>query len=337
MRWTEYMKDRVWFIIVNLLGLTCLAVFLKTAGNTWDTIVLLIAIWLMVLIAGLFISYQSRRKYLEGLLALTENLKERYLLSEVMEKPDRAEDAVFYRILKLSHKSMLEKVAETAQEQKEYKEYIEQWVHEAKAPVTAMKLLCENQNTEDKRSLLSELERMNHYIEQTLYFARSEHTEKDYLIRETVLSDVVHKALAENKQLLLRQQVQIRVEDSGLTAFTDEKWLVFMLSQLIQNAVKYRGDEPVIAFAAEQTTDTVLLSITDNGVGISANELPRIFEKGFTGTNGRQEKHSTGMGLYLCKKLCDRLGMGISAASAEGEGTTFSLIFYKNQSLLTVL
>ncbi|MBP3543683.1 MAG: sensor histidine kinase, partial [Lachnospiraceae bacterium] len=124
---------------------------------------------LMVLIAGLFISYQSRRKYLEGLLVLTENLKERYLLSEVMEKPDRAEDAVFYRILKLSHKSMLEKVAETAQEQKEYKEYIEQWVHEAKAPVTAMKLLCENQNTEDKRALLSELERMNHYIEQTLF------------------------------------------------------------------------------------------------------------------------------------------------------------------------
>lgn len=148
---------------------------------------------------------------------------------------------------------------------------------------------------------------------------------------------MVHKALAENKQLLLRQQVQIQVEDSGLTAFTDEKWLVFILSQLIQNAVKYRGDEPVIAFAAEQTTDTVLLTITDNGVGISANELPRIFEKGFTGTNGRQEKHSTGMGLYLCKKLCDRLGMGISAASAEGEGTTFSLIFYKNQSLLTVL
>lgn len=169
MRWTAYMRDRVWFIIVNLLGLICLAVFLKTAGNTWDTIVLLIAIWLMVLIAGLFISYQSRRKYLEGLLVLTENLKERYLLSEVMEKPDRAEDAVFYRILKLSHKSMLEKVAETAQEQKEYKEYIEQWVHEAKAPVTAMKLLCENQNTEDKRALLSELERMNHYIEQTLF------------------------------------------------------------------------------------------------------------------------------------------------------------------------
>ncbi|MBO5278665.1 MAG: sensor histidine kinase [Lachnospiraceae bacterium] len=340
MRITGYIKDRLCLIIVNLLGIVLLTLLLLAAGNTLDIICLIAAAWLLCLSVGIMAGYRVRKRYLSELLELSDKLEERYLLSEVMEKPDRSDDAVFYQLMKSSHKSMLEEIAKIRLEQKEYKEYkeyIEQWVHEAKAPVTALKLLCENQKSDDKRAFLTELERMNHYIEQTLYFARSEHTEKDYLIRELKLMDMVHQALAENKQLLLKQKVQIKLEESGLTAYTDEKWLVFILNQLIQNAVKYRSNMPVLAFRTEQTENTVILTIADNGIGISKNELPRIFEKGFTGTNGRMEKHSTGMGLYLCRKLCDRLGVGILASSEEGKGTSFSLIFYKNQSLLTVL
>ena len=133
---------------------------------------------------------------MEKLLNLAEQLEERYLLSEVMEKPERADDRVYYQLLKLAGKSMLEQVNEVRRERTEYKEYVEQWVHEIKTPITAMKLLCENNHSQVTKELLPQLEKVNLYTEQALYYARSEHTEKDYSVREVRLLDVVHQEIA---------------------------------------------------------------------------------------------------------------------------------------------
>lgn len=267
---------------------------------------------------------------MEKLLKLTEQLEERYLISEVMEKPDRADDQVYYQILKLAGKSMLEQIGAVRRERREYREYIEQWVHEVKTPITAMKLLCENNRSPLTKSLLVELEKTNRFTEQALYYARSEHTETDYSVREIRLFDVVHQAIAENKYLLLQYGVNIEVEEMTATVFSDEKWICFILNQMIVNAVKYRSAQPALRFSVESREGNTILNIADNGIGIAASDLPRIFEKGFTGQNGRNaSQNATGIGLYLCKRLCDKLGIGISAASSK-TGTTFQLTFHVN-------
>ena len=235
-----------------------------------------------------------------------------------------------------------------------------------------MKLLCENAHfdiahsdihrSDFTRNMLTELEHMNRYAEQALYYARSEHAEKDYSIRETALADVIRDAIADNKYMLRQNHVNISIDTMESNVYTDDKWLRFILDQLISNAVKYRTEQPALHFftvekcedrgnlkhrivldgsnlqAAEKhghKGNQLFLGIEDNGIGISSADLPRIFEKGFTGENGRIIQSSTGIGLYLCKRLCDKLGIGLSASS-EGKGTTIWLSFQINDFIAEV-
>ena len=319
-------------LCLHIICMTALTVFLLLSGNSADSIVFILSIWGVILMVYLGIAYYSRKRYLEKLLEMTDQLEERYLVSEVMDKPDRADDQIYYQILKMSEKSMLEQIAAVKRERAEYKEYIEQWIHEIKTPITAMRLICENHRTEMRQTavkeLLLELERTNRFAEQALYYARSEYTEKDYSVREIRLFDVVHQAIAENKHLLMHNKVHIEVQETKDTVYFDEKWLRFILNQMIVNAVKYRSEEPWLCFFVEQSGKNTVLNVADNGIGIAESELPRIFEKGFTGKNGRNaSQNATGIGLYLCKRLCDNLGIGIAADCSETR-TVFHLLFH---------
>ena len=329
MNGAQYLKDKLPALMINLLGMLALALFLMANGNGLQIILFILAVWLLVLVLCMLSFYYSRKKYLNRLLDMAEQLEERYLLPEVMEVPERADDQVFYQLMKMTEKSMLERIGGIQRERKEYKEYIEQWIHEVKTPITAMKLIYENNPGPFTRDLMTELENVNRFTEQALYFARSEHAEKDYSVREIRLSDVVHEAIAGNKYLLRQNHVAITVEDMDDVVYTDDKWVRFILDQLISNAVKYRTDKLVLHFFTRKENDRVLLSVEDNGIGIPPGDLPRIFEKGFTGENGRRIHSSTGIGLYLCRRLCDKLGIGISASS-RGQGTTISLSFHIN-------
>lgn len=314
----QYLKNQLPVILINLLGMLALALFLIASGNGIQTVLFILVVWLIVLASCLLLFYFSRKKYLNKLLDMTEQLKERYLMPEIMQEPERADEQVFYQIMKMAEKSMLERIGEVQRERKEYKEYIEQWIHEVKTPITAIKLICENNRCSFTRELMAELENINRFTEQALYYARSEHTEKDYSVREINLSDVVHGAIADNKYLLRQNNVAVTVEDVEYSIYSDDKWLRFILDQLISNAVKYRADQPALHFFAVKENDSIILSVEDNGIGIPQSDLPRIFEKGFTGQNGRMIRSSTGIGLYLCRRLCDKLGIGISASS-EGK------------------
>ena len=325
----RYWKNRISFLLTNLVCMVALTVFLLVCDISISAVLLILVVWALVLLVGLFLTYWKRDRQMRQLLDMAEQLSERYLISEVMELPEQAEDQVYYRLLKMSGKSMLEQISEVKRERLEYKEYIEQWIHEIKTPITAMKLLCENHRTDWTKELLVELEKTNRFTEQALYFARSEYTEKDYSVREIALAQIVHQAIADNKYLLLQSGMRLEVEEIQDTVYSDEKWVRFILNQLIANAVKYRAGQPVLRFSACRQQNQVVLMVEDNGIGISPYDLPRIFEKGFTGQNGRIVQQSTGIGLYLCKRLCEKLGIGISANS-EGKGTTISLFFHIN-------
>jgi signal transduction histidine kinase len=331
-----YVKNHLPLILLNLLGALALSLFLLATGNAIQTVLFILITWMLVLILCLTICYLSRKKRLDKLLEMAGQLKERYLIPEVMQKPDRAEEQVFYQILKMSEKSMLERIGEVERERGEYRAYIEQWVHEVKTPITALKLLCENNRSPFSRDVLAELENINRYTEQALYYARSEHTEKDYSIREMNLADVVHGAIADNKYLLRQCDMAITVDDLEPVVYADDKWVRFILNQIISNAVKYRAPQhPALRIFTERSDDQVLLSIADNGIGIPESDLPRIFEKGFTGQNGRTIHSSTGIGLYLCKRLCDKLGIGLAASSSD-KGTTITLSFHINDFITGV-
>ena len=325
----RYWKNRIPFLLTNLICMVALIVFLLVCGNSISVVLLILVVWAVVLLSGLFLTYWKRKQQMQKLLDMAGWLSERYLISEVMELPEQAEDQVYYQLLKMAGKSMLEQVGEVRRERLEYKEYIEQWIHEIKTPITAMKLLCENHRTVWTKELLQELEKTNRFTEQALYYARSEHTEKDYSVREMSLSQVVHQAIADNKYLLLQSGVRLEVEEMEDTVYSDEKWVRFILNQLIANVVKYRSGQPVLRFSTRRQQDQVILVVEDNGIGISPADLPRVFEKGFTGQNGRMVQQSTGIGLYLCKRLCDKLGIGI-AAESSGQGTAISLAFHIN-------
>lgn len=331
----QYLKNQLPVILINLLGMLALALFLIASGNHVQTVLFILTIWLIVLFVCLLLFCLTRKRYLDKILDMAEQLEERYLLPEIMQVPGKADEQVYYQIMKMAEKSMLERIGEVQRERKEYKEYIEQWIHEVKTPITAMKLICENNRFPFTRDLMAELENVNQFTEQALYYARSEHTEKDYYIREINLCDVVHGAIADNKYLLRQNNVTIIVDDMENTVYTDDKWVRFILDQIISNALKYHTAQPVLHFFTVKDNENMILSIEDNGIGIPQSDLPGIFEKGFTGQNGRTIHSSTGIGLYLCKRLCDKLGMGISANS-QGSGTTISISFHINDFVTAV-
>lgn len=331
----QYLKNQLPVILINLLGMLALSLFLIASGNPIQVVLFILTAWLAVLVFCLLVFCLKQKKYLNQLLDMAERLEEKYLLPEVMQAPEEADGQVFYQLMKMAEKSMLERIGEVERERKEYKEYIEQWIHEVKTPITAMKLLCENNRFPFTRELMAELENVNRFTEQALYYTRSEHTEKDYSVCETSLGVVVHSAIADNKYLLRQSNMRITVDEMEHKVYTDDKWIRFILDQVISNAVKYRTDQPTLHFFVEKKGDKVILSVEDNGIGIPQSDLPRVFEKGFTGRNGRRIYSSTGVGLYLCKRLCDKLGTGISVCS-QGRGTTVSLSFHINDFIIGV-
>ena len=229
-------------------------------------------------------------------------------------------------------KSMLENVNTYKRLQEDYKEYIELWIHEIKIPIATSKLIIENNKNEITKSIDEELDEIENYTEQALFYARSNTANKDYVVTKSNLQEIVNGAILKNKSALLSSKTSIELHDLEREVYTDSKWAVFIINQIIQNAIKYsKIKDRKIEIYAISKRENVVLYIKDNGIGIKKGEITRVFEKGFTGENGRTiNKKSTGIGLYLCKKLCDKLGLGIELNSEKGIGTEVRIIFPKS-------
>ena len=226
----------------------------------------------------------------------------------------------------------LENVNQYKHLQEDYKEYIELWIHEIKLPIAASKMVIENNRNKVTSSIEEELEKIENYIEQALFYARSNNVEKDYIIAKANLKEIVNTTILKNKNLLITSKINLELHDLEKEVYTDSKWTIFILNQIIQNAIKYaKKEDRKIEIYAQEKKDKVILYIKDNGIGIKKGEITRVFEKGFTGENGRIiEKKSTGIGLYLCKKLCDKLRLAIELNSQKDRGTEVRIVFPKN-------
>ena len=204
--------------------------------------------------------------------------------------------------------------------------HIEQWIHEVKTPIAAAYLLIEN--GESSSIIEEELIKIEDYIQQALYFVKSKSPEKDFVIHKFDLANVVDYVLKQHASSFISKNIRLEYVVSNVDVLADFKWIAFVLSQLLSNSIKYLdGEDKRITIMTEIEKDHVLLEIIDNGIGIPAKDLPRVFDKGFTGENGRGNVRSTGLGLYICKNLCDKLFVDLNISSDGKSSTKASLTF----------
>ena len=328
MRYGIYVRERFGQLLLVSGVLATVEIFLLTVRASLG-----VSIYTALCFYGayVFISWQEFRRKRLYFQSITESLKaldKKYLLPEMLGYPVNQEERLLKEILEDLGKSMADHVSYYKNAEKEYKEYIELWIHEVKTPIAAGKLMVENHGTEDAKGLVEELERIESYTEQALFYARSAHVEKDYLIRPVNFRELVTQAVKRSKRTLIAKRASIEMEGLDAVVYSDEKWLAFILNQILSNSVKYSDKESLkLSFTANVGQEQISLVIRDNGRGIRSSDLDRVFEKGFTGSLGRKSGQATGLGLYLCKKLCGRLGHGIEIASTEGEGCEVRLIF----------
>lgn len=200
-------------------------------------------------------------------------------------------------------------------------DYYTTWVHQIKTPISVMQMILQSEDTPEHRELSAELFRIEQYVEMVLTYIRLGSDDHDFVFRECDLDTLIRQSIRKYASQFVRRKIRLIYEPVQLTVLTDEKWLSFILEQLLSNAVKYTLQGSVTI----TITPDKKLSVSDTGIGISPEDLPRIFEKGFTGYNGRADKKSTGLGLYLCRQTADKLGIGIAADSTPGEGSVFTL------------
>lgn len=326
----RYIKDKILYILVYEIYCLFMVLYLDAINVGSSEIILIIVITTLIAAFIMLLNYNKKNRIIKELKETIDKLDEKYLIGEIMKKPSNCELLEYYKILKLANKSMLDKIAQSQRKQKEYKEYIESWVHEIKLPITSIDLYCNNNRNDITRKIIEENAKINNFVEQALFYARLDSVSNDYMIKRISLNECVNNVIFKNKNTLIQNKVKIEINEFNVNVYTDEKWLEFILNQIIINSIKYKDDNnPTISIYQEENKENVCLYIKDNGIGIKSSEINRVFEKGFTGSNGRKNSKSTGIGLFLCKKLCDELGLTIQIESREDEYTIVKIIIPK--------
>lgn len=327
MTFGEFLYDRLGKLVLLGVLIVSLSLFLLATGTSGGIVILVLIILVLVSIVVQIVDFAIMRKHLEELDAVMESLDKKYLFAECVTTPKNAYERKILELSRRAGKHMIQAISDAEAEQREYREYVESWVHEIKTPITAAGLICRNAEPELRRKLTQELAQIEAHVERALFYARAGSPEKDFIVRQTELSEIVSQAVNQHRALLIQSGVQVETDGLDQTVYTDGKWAEFIIGQLLQNAARYKSEQPKVSIYAKKVGKLVQLEIRDNGIGIQAHELPRVFDRGFTGSNGRSRGGSTGMGLYLCKRLADCLEIQLQIKSAEGEGTTVTLVF----------
>lgn len=323
----EFLSDRMAGIIIRVIAASAGAGFLLFTGTQAGIVLLLLLALLPVFIGTLLFEYFRQRSRLRQLESIMAGLDQKYLFAECVPPPGGLYERRLFDLTRRAGQAMTAAVSESRAAGREYREYVERWVHEIKTPITAARLICRKLDGDTRRRITGELDQIQTHVDRALFYARAESPEQDCILHQTDLSRIVSQAIDNHRSLLIQNGIRVETEGLNISVYTDEKWAEFILGQLLQNAARYRGQDPVITISAGSLGEQVRLSVRDNGIGIPAHELPRVFQRGYTGSNGRARGGSTGMGLYLCKKLSGFLELDLRITSEEGAGTTAVLTF----------
>lgn len=322
MRAGEYLASKSVTLIFLGIGGIIFSGIMLAAGAGAGLVGVCAAAYLTVILLWLLVGGLLEGRRIAALEKLTEELPEKYLLGEVLPKPADGLEKRYFQVMKEVSRSAVGIAEQALREKEEYCDYVESWIHEIKTPLTACALILANDG--DVYKLRRELKRADNLTESILYYARLRTAQKDVKIREFGVAQVCEEAVRSQMELLIASGITVKVQ-GDFTVHSDRKSLCFILKQLLINCAKYCPGARV-----EITAEDRVIRVRDNGPGIPSYELPRVMERGFTGSRdkeggGLRPSGGTGMGLYIVAELCRRLGIGIRIDSKEGEFTCVSL------------
>ena len=337
MSFRSFLKSRA--VELVLFAIVLVSAFLMTFVFTGNVQAASATGAVLLLGAAVALVWRYRRdaRFYREIGSLVDQLEHPYQLHALMRRPPSSDHAFVFDALQAMGVASANEVSAAKVQAQQHREYVESWVHEVKAPLSAALLTCER-TPEPERSLIrGDIDNALREVDQALWYARAENPNADYVIKEIRLIDLVRKACRKEARGLIERGVSVDAAfDEFVAVRTDAKQVGFVLSQIITNAAKYGASK--ISFEVSIAEDcfgaqTVTLAVRDNGCGIPAADLPRVFDRGFTGTRGRESGSSTGMGLYIASTICRCIGVGLSASSNEESGTTISLGFPQDPRL----
>ena len=333
MKFSDYITDRIVSFVCFVISEGLVFGLLWLVEVPMVFIIFTEIIFLLFFLFSLIWDYHRRSGYYKRLLQLLDQLDEKTLLMEIAERPGFLDAKIVSYILKQNNKYQNDKIAEMQKQNRDYRDFLDTWVHEIKTPITSARLIIENEKNPTTLKIEDELRKIDNFVELVLYYARSSDVEKDFKVENTTLKALVSTALKTYSKPIIQAGGRIHMEVMDIPVCADSKSCSFIIGQVISNAIKYRQEEFRLEFRSQVQKNRIALLIHDNGIGISRADLSRVFDKGFTGENGRRFPKSTGIGLYLCKKLCDRMNIAISISSEKRQGTTVAL-YFPTESLL---
>lgn len=320
-RFFDYIRANLkWLLALSFCGMVMAVILILNHvpnGEILYGMLLCAVLWICVVAADYCACCRRCRKLAELRAAVDVSLDGLTECSHPVEQQ-------YQELLRTLSDAKQELERQAGQREREQTEYYTMWVHQIKTPIAALKLLLEEEKDagELRQEELSELFRIEQYAEMALGYTRLKSERTDFVFRRLRLDDVIRETVRKYAKQFIRKKISLHYEPTGQMVLTDEKWLGFVLGQLLSNALKYtpRGS---ITISMEDHS----LRIFDTGIGIREEDLPRVCEMGYTGYNGRAEKRSTGIGLYLCSNILKKLGHGFSITSEEGKGTCVSIKF----------
>lgn len=317
----RYLKYKAKGIFISLLFFAVFAASMLLYGISASAAVypvVICAVLGILYLAGDFLFFQLRRK--KELAALRGCITEASLY---LPSPAAVADEEYSELIVL----LCDKIKEAERVFDDrycgMTDYYTVWAHQIKTPIAAMRLRLQNEDTELSRKLQNDLFRVEGYVNMALTYLRLESDSTDYVIKEQNLDRIIRECVKKFSGEFILKKLTLNYTPTDLTVVTDEKWLSFVIEQLLSNALKYTAAGSIGIYSPDGSS----LCISDTGIGITPEDIPRIFENGFTGKNGRYDKRSSGIGLYLCRRICKNLGHGISVTSVVGGGSVFKIDF----------
>ncbi|TXC91796.1 HAMP domain-containing histidine kinase [Metabacillus litoralis] len=330
-----FMKEHFLLIVVQLIQFSVMfSIYWLDGYRSIRPGLYSVFLGIFFLVCYLFYYFNSRRNFYKRLTKPLEALDDSFQKTEQTPISEALDS-----LLKDQYKLYQHQIKTLENQQLQHNKFMNQWVHQMKTPLSVIELTAQTLDEPDSSNIREETEKMKNGLNTVLYMARLRSIEQDFSIKPVVLSKIVNEVNGENKRFFIRNQVypKLEVEKVGITVESDEKWLFFILSQLINNAVKYSsGQSSSIVISIFEQAGEAVLEVTDFGVGIPDTDKRRVFSPFFTGENGREFRESTGVGLYLVKEAVDHLGHVIEFDSEIGEGTTFRLVFSQTQNLTSL-
>lgn len=310
----HYLKDRLFFIMIYMVSvLVCLCVF-KLYDLELEAFAYAFMILCVLLVVCFLFDYYKYYKKHQTRVTLRSNSNVS-LSCDLQDSSLIGED--YHEILVAMKEYHDQYVESSESKMHDLEDYFTMWVHQAKLPIAAMKLLLEDEKL-SRSEIKLQLLRMDQYTDMVLAYLRLNSTHTDFLFKELELDDLIRQSIRRFSTEFIRKHIQLQFKETGDVILSDEKWLVFVLEQILSNSLKYTNENGLISIYMKSKN---ILVIEDNGIGISASDLNRVFEKGYTGINGRSDKTASGLGLYLCKNILDMLNHKIRIESSVGKGT----------------